>query len=251
MGKIMKKSGTKAATLSGGDASIPMKEANMCQAQSIAASLNPSGYVTIGRKNAGENMSERQAADRAQARVSSSGFPLEWVRRSREGDSQAMELLYGRFKTSFFGLAYRYTYNAAAAEDILQDVFIKIFLHIHELDNDEAFVGWAYRIAVNTCLSYLRSHKIVAQKMVPFDVVEGIAQDKRAPDHERMFDRTMEDALQDLSTKLRSVFVLHDIQGFKHEEVAQILGCSSGTSKSQLFKARMKIRQRLQKKRLV
>jgi len=87
--------------------------------------------------------------------------------------------------------------------------------------------------------------------MVPFDVVEGTAQSKEAPDHERMFDRTMEEALQDLSTKLRSVFVLHDIQGFKHEEVAQILGCSAGTSKSQLFKARMKIRQRLQKKRLV
>ena len=132
-----------------------------------------------------------------------------------------------------------------------QDIFIKIFTHIHKLDNDEAFIGWAYRIAVNTCLSYLRSHKNIQGKMVPFDVVEGVAQSKAAPDHERMFDRIMEEALQDLSTKLRSVFVLHDIQGFKHEEVAQILGCSAGTSKSQLFKARMKIRQRLQKKRLV
>jgi RNA polymerase sigma-70 factor (ECF subfamily) len=196
-------------------------------------------------------MNNKQAAPEAQERVSPAGFPLEWVRRSREGDSQAMELLYGRFKSSFFGLAYRYTYNATAAEDILQDVFIKIYTHIHELDNDEAFVGWAYRIAVNTCLSYLRSNKNVQQKMVPFDVVEGFAQSKAALDHERMFDRTMDEALQDLSTKLRSVFILHDIQGFKHEEVAQILGCSVGTSKSQLFKARMKIRQRLQKKKLV
>jgi RNA polymerase sigma-70 factor (ECF subfamily) len=196
-------------------------------------------------------MSEEQTVDKEQNRISSSGFPLEWVRRSREGDSQAMELLYGRFKTSFFGLACRYTYNATAAEDILQDIFIKIFTHIHELDNDEAFVGWAYRIAVNTCLSYLRSHKNVARKMVPFDVVEGMAQTKGASDHEKMFDRTMEEALQDLSTKLTSVFVLHDIQGFKHEEIAQIMGCSTGTSKSQLFKARLKIRQRLQKKRLV
>ncbi len=234
-----------------GASSIPLKEKNMCLTQTIAASLIPSGYDTIGWRIAGANMSEEQAVDKAQDRVSSSNFPLEWVRRSREGDSQAMELLYGRFKTSFFGLAYRYTYNAAAAEDILQDIFIKIFTHIHKLDNDEAFVGWAYRIAVNTCLSYLRSHKHIAQKMVPFDVVEGMAQDKGPPDHERMFYRTMEEALQGLSAKLRSVFVLHDIQGFKHEEVAQILGCSTGTSKSQLFKARMKIRQRLQKKRLV
>jgi len=223
----------------------------MCLAQTATASLNPSGYVTIGRKIGGQNMSADMTEEKEQDRVSSSGFPLEWVRRSREGDSQAMELLYGRFKSSFFGLAYRYTYNATAAEDILQDVFIKIFTHIHELDSDEAFVGWAYRIAVNTCLSYLRSHKHIVGKTVPFDMVEGMARDLGAPDHEGMFDRTLEEALQDLSMKLRSVFVLHDIQGFKHEEVAQILGCSVGTSKSQLFKARMKIRQRLQKQRLV
>jgi RNA polymerase sigma-70 factor (ECF subfamily) len=196
-------------------------------------------------------MNNNPAAAEAGDRAPSAGFPLEWVRRSREGDREAMELLYGRLKSSFFGLAYRYTYNATAAEDILQDVFIKIFTHIHRLDNDEAFVGWAYRIAVNTCLSYLRSNKNIQQKMVPFDVVEGFTQDTEAFAHERMFDRTMEEALKDLSTKLRSVFVLHDIQGFKHEEVAQILGCSVGTSKSQLFKARLKIRQRLQKKKLV
>lgn len=223
----------------------------MSFAQTINACLVPAGCVTIGRKMSHAKLNEGQAAPGTRERVASAGFPLEWVRRSREGDSEAMELLYGRFKSSFFGLAYRYTYNAAAAEDILQDVFIKIFTHVHELDNDEAFVGWAYRIAVNTCLSYLRRHKNIHQKMVPFDSVEGIVQSKAALDHERMFDRSMEEALQDLSTKLRSVFVLHDIQGFKHEEVAQILGCSVGTSKSQLFKARLKIRQRLQRKKLV
>jgi RNA polymerase sigma-70 factor (ECF subfamily) len=228
-----------------------MKEKTVSLALTITPSLAQTGCATIGRMMSRASRNGEQKVDQAQEAVSSSGFPLEWVKRSREGDSQAMEQLYGRFKTSFFGLAYRYTYNATTAEDILQDIFIKIFTHIHELDNDEAFIGWAYRIAVNTCLSYLRSHKNIQGKMVPFDVVEGMAQSKAAPDHERMFDRTMEEALQDLSTKLRSVFVLHDIQGFKHEEVAQILGCSAGTSKSQLFKARMKIRQRLQKKRLV
>jgi len=106
----------------------------------ITSSLDPTGCATICRKMSRASRNEEQKIDQAQERVSSSGFPLEWVRRSREGDSQAMEQLYGRFKTSFFGLAYRYTYNATAAEDILQDIFIKIFTHIHKLDNDEAFI---------------------------------------------------------------------------------------------------------------
>lgn len=179
------------------------------------------------------------------------GIPLDLVRRSRQGDSRAMELLYEHYKPSFFGVAYRYTYNQAVSEDILQDIFIKIFTHIHELDNDEAFMGWAYRIAVNTSLSFLRSHKVATRKMVPFESVEGTARKSGDLDHEKMFDKTLDDALRDLSTKLKSVFILHDIQGFKHEEIGQILGCSTGTSKSQLFKARMKIRQRLVRKQLV
>ena len=113
------------------------------------------------------------------------GIPLDLVRRSRQGDSRAMELLYEYFKPSFFGVAYRYTYNQAVSEDILQDIFIKIFMHIHELDNDEAFMGWAYRIAVNTSLSYLRSHKVATRKMVPFESVEGTAWKSGELDHER------------------------------------------------------------------
>jgi len=109
-------------------------------ALTITPSLDQTGCATIGLKMSRASRNGEPKVGQAQGRVSSSGFPLEWVRRSREGDSQAMELLYGRFKTSFFGLAYRYTYNATAAEDILQDIFIKIFTHIHKLDNDEAFI---------------------------------------------------------------------------------------------------------------
>jgi RNA polymerase sigma-70 factor (ECF subfamily) len=205
----------------------------------------------MGWKAAGTQMTEDRSDITEKKPASRQNFPLEWVRLSREGDSRAMERLYSHFKAPFFGLAYRYTYNSAASEDILQDIFIKIFTHIHELDKDEAFMGWAYRIAVNTCLSYLRSRKTVIQKSVPFDVVEGLAGGPDAPAHERMFDRTLEEALCGLSSKLKSVFILHDIQGFKHEEIAQILGCSAGTSKSQLFKARMKIRHRLLRKQML
>ncbi|MFC2166354.1 RNA polymerase sigma factor [Acidobacteriota bacterium] len=172
------------------------------------------------------------------------------VRRSREGDSQSMGLLYEQFKGRMFSLAYRYTYNAASAEDLLQDIFIRVFTHLETLDKDEAFPGWMYRIAVNTCLSYLRSNKKVLQQSIPLSSIEYTVGEKTQNDSEKMLEKPLEEAIQSLSTKLKSVFLLHDVQGYKHKEIAQILNCTIGTSKSQLFKARMKIRQKLEKKQL-
>ena len=176
---------------------------------------------------------------------------LEWLKRSREGDHSAMEMIYEHFKSSFFGLAYRYTYNAAAAEDLTQDIFVKVFTNLSLLDNDRAFIGWVYRVAVNTCLSYLRSNKKVIGKSIPFDDLEGVLKDKDAPSDEKMISRSIEEAISGLPTKLKSVFILHDVQGFKHKEIATILSCSVGTSKSQLFKARNKIKKYLEDKELV
>ena len=173
---------------------------------------------------------------------------VDLVSRTREGEVQAMEMLYGHFKSSLLSLAFRYTYDYAAAEDLLQDIFIKVFTHLHTLDDERAFVGWLYRVAVNTCLSYLRTHKKLLRKTVPLEEVEGVLGDTSSLGAEREANKPLEEAIQNLPTKLKSVFLLHDIQGFKHGEIAQILGCSVGTSKSQLFKARMKIRKYLEEK---
>ena len=173
------------------------------------------------------------------------------VRRSREGDMQAMGLLYEHYKSRMFSLAYRYTYNATVSEDLLQDIFIKVFSHLETLDKDEAFAGWMYRIAANTCLSYLRSHKKERNQAVSLSDLESVVGEDTRDMSEKMMKEPMEEAIQSLPPKLKSVFLLHDVQGFKHEEVAQILRCSVGTSKSQLFKARMKLRQKLEKKQLL
>jgi RNA polymerase sigma-70 factor (ECF subfamily) len=178
-------------------------------------------------------------------------FPLEWVRLSRAGDRSAMESLYTFFKSPFFGLAYRYTGNSATAEDLLQDIFVKIFTHMDNLDSDDAFTGWAYRIAVNTCLSYLRRRKTVSGKVVSLDAIGSGLADPKVDSPERDLSGPIQEALAGLSGKLKSVFLLHDFQGFKHHEIAGILGCSVGTSKSQLFKARIKIRAYLRKKQLI
>jgi RNA polymerase sigma-70 factor (ECF subfamily) len=176
---------------------------------------------------------------------------VEWLERSRTGDAEAMGAIYDHFKTSLYGLAFRYTRNHTVAEDLLQDIFVKVFSNLHTLDNDQTFVGWLYRIAVNTCLSYLRTHKRVYRRAVPFEDVEGSITHKDSHRPEDMMNKTLDEAIQGLSPRLKSVFMLHDVQGFKHQEVAQIMDCSVGTSKSQLFKARMKIRKYLKKKQIL
>lgn len=208
--------------------------------------------VTIGANKLGGFMSE----DRSQKNTESTSPAqtdqlLEWLERCRTGDTQAMSAIYDRFKSSLYGLAFRYTRNHTVAEDLLQDVFVKVFSNLHTLDNDQTFVGWLYRIAVNTCLSYLRTHKRIYRKEVPLEDVNGQVAQKDSHRTEDMMDKTLEEAIERLSPRLKSVFMLHDIQGFKHQEVAQIMDCSVGTSKSQLFKARMKLRKYLEKKQML
>ena len=173
---------------------------------------------------------------------------IDLVKRSREGDMEAMEATYERYKRPVFNIIYRYTYNRDVAEDLLQDIFIKIFTHLHTLKGDDTFGGWLYRIAINTCYSYLRGEKSRFQKNVPLSEVEGKLEEKIDDSGDRMMRKTLEEAIQKLPHKSKTIFLLHDVQGFKHEEIAQTLGCSVGTSKSQLFKARMKIREYLKNK---
>lgn len=169
----------------------------------------------------------------------------ELLKRSQNGDSLAMEALYEHFKKPLFNLAYRYTYNIMVAEDLLQDIFIKIFTHLQDVQNPALFPAWAFRIAVNTCLSFLREKKYELQRKVSLDEIGEIVDDGVHDSRDQDLKKSLDEAVETLPGKLKSVFLLHDVQGFKHEEIARMLHCSVGTSKSQLFKARMKIRHHL------
>jgi len=172
----------------------------------------------------------------------------ELVKRSQNGDSEAMEAIYKRLKVPLFNLIYRYTYERATAEDLLHDVFIKAFNHIQDVTEEGAFIGWVYRIAINTSLSYLRSKKSKVRDTLSLDDFNGqVADGKQAKPERSILRKPIEQAIRSLSPKLKSVFILHDVQGYKHAEVSQMMGWSVGTSKSQLFKARMKIRHQLKK----
>ncbi len=167
------------------------------------------------------------------------------IKRCREGDVEAQEAMYERYKRSFFSLIYRHTYNLEASEDLLQDSFLKIFSNLQHVQSDKSFAGWAYRIVINTCYSYLRNRKSQAKKTIPLERVERTIKADNLDVHQREMKEPLDEAIKSLPKKLKSVFLLHDVQGFKHREIARILGCSVGTSKSQLFKARMRLREYL------
>jgi RNA polymerase sigma-70 factor (ECF subfamily) len=173
------------------------------------------------------------------------------INRSRGGDAQAMEAIYERFNRPLFSLIYRYTTNREVAEDLLQDVFLKIFSKLQTLRKTDTFISWMYRIAVNTCFGYLRGSKSQVQRTVPLNNVEERISEDAAKSSDRLMKKSLDDAINSLPAKMKTIFLLHDVQGFKHEEIAPMLGCSAGTSKSQLFKARMKIREHLEKRKVI
>lgn len=167
---------------------------------------------------------------------------------ARSGDEEVREALYDTYKARIFGLACRYTCDPVAAEDLLQDIFIKIFTHLDDVRDASTLSAWVYRISLNACYSHLRGKRIRSRTMVPLSAIEDGPAEATYDTHEAELRGPIEEALRELPARLRSVFTLHDVEGFKHEEISRILGCSVGTSKSQLFKARMKIRGRLKGK---
>jgi RNA polymerase sigma-70 factor (ECF subfamily) len=193
------------------------------------------------------------APDEKEGGISSGLMPLSTLssllKRSKEGDHRAMEAIYRKFSALVYSLAYRYTGDRTAAEDILQDTFVKIFTHLDDVRKEETFPAWLQRIAINTCYSYLRIRKNRGFRTVPLSEVEGKAEEAAGSGREESLRMPLDEAIRELPRKLRTVFLLHDVQGFKHEEIAQTLGCRAGTSKSQLFKARLKIREFLKAKK--
>jgi RNA polymerase sigma-70 factor (ECF subfamily) len=173
------------------------------------------------------------------------------IERGRAGDLRAMESLYEMFKRPVFSLQYRHTMSREAAEDLLQDVFVKVFTHLHEVRDAETFPAWVYRIALNTCYSHLRQKKAQAGRDIPLDEVESRVFDSNTERAESDLKTPLETAIRSLPARLQNVFVLHDVQGFKHEEIARLMKCSVGTSKSQLFKARMRLRAVLKARQVV
>ncbi|WKW13424.1 sigma-70 family RNA polymerase sigma factor [Pseudogemmatithrix spongiicola] len=164
------------------------------------------------------------------------------IRRAINGDESAMRALWVAHAPRIDAVVRRLVGDPDQAADIAQEVWIQIFRALPTWRGDSQFSTWAHRIAVNRTLNALRSVRRIAKLEV------GIEDDTVAVDEDmdRSFlAQSIDEAVQKLSPGARAVFVLHDIEGYTHEEIAQELGITSGGSKSQLFKARAKLRRLL------
>lgn len=162
------------------------------------------------------------------------------VEACRRGERRAMEALYHRYKRRVFGLVTRIV-GQADSEEVAQEVFVRIFRGLGRFRGDSQLSTWIYRLSVNAALTHVTrrpKHELDEEA-----VGRAVAPDPVMPDPNMGI--RLERALGQLPGGYRAVLVLHDIQGLSHEEIASILGCQVGTSKSQLHKARAKMRELL------
>jgi RNA polymerase sigma-70 factor, ECF subfamily len=179
---------------------------------------------------------------------------VEAIERAKRGDAEAFEALYDLHKRRVYSLCWHMTANTAEAEDLTQEAFLLLFRKIGTFRGESAFSTWLHRMAVNVVLMHFR------KKRLPMLSVEETT--KREEDASKgdfgaedvnlagSIDRLqLQNAVDRLPPGYRAVFVLYAVEGYEHSEIAAMMGCSIGNSKSQLHKARMKLREFLKMNR--
>jgi RNA polymerase sigma-70 factor, ECF subfamily len=184
--------------------------------------------------------------------------PVAWteaeaIRRAQAGDAAAFEHLFQLHSRRVYALCLRMVGNPADAEDLAQEAFLQLFRKIATFRGESAFSTWLHRMTVNVVLMRLRKKSLptdsLEESLEPDSENSGPKRDVGAPDLRLSgaVDRVnLERSIEKLPPGYRTVFMLHDVQGYEHNEIADIMGCSVGNSKSQLHKARTRLRELLQ-----
>jgi len=175
---------------------------------------------------------------------------IQLVQRAQKGDADAFATLFHLHKSRVYSLCLRMTHNTAEAEDLAQDAFMQVFRKLSTFRGDSALSTWLYRVAVNTVLMHFRKKGLrqvsldeSSNQEAPQVAREYGTQDKRLSS---CVDRlALARAIQKLPAGYRTIFLLHEIHGYEHQEIARILKCSVGNSKSQLHKAKLRMRELL------
>jgi len=170
------------------------------------------------------------------------------IRRAQQGDSDSFEALYTFHKRRVYSLCLRMTGNTAEAEDLAQEAFLQLYRKIATFRGESAFSTWLHRLSVNVVLMHLRKKGLPEVSLQ--ETLEPADEDGPRKDigsHDQVLDGSLDRvnlqrAVETLPPGYRIIFVLHDIEGYEHNEIAEMMGCSIGNSKSQLHKARMKLR---------
>jgi RNA polymerase sigma-70 factor (ECF subfamily) len=172
------------------------------------------------------------------------------IARAKDGDEQAFEVLYHAYKPRVYSLCVRMTSDLSEAEDLTQDTFLQLFRRISTFRHESAFATWLHRITTNVVLMHLRKKRV---QEVPFEQPdvsqeEPVGREYGADDRRLvgLIDRMLIlRTIGQLPAGRRAILVLHDLKGYNHAEIAKLLDCSIGNSKSQLFRARWNMRELL------
>lgn len=172
----------------------------------------------------------------------------EVIRKAQGGDLKSFEELYTRHKARIFSLCLRMSNNYAHAEELTQETFLQLYRKITSFRGESAFSTWLHRLSVNVVLMRFRRKTLLEVSLE--DVSEGRSEEDRPREiaqRDQVLDGSLdridlEQALRLLPPGYRLVFLLHDVEGYEHQEIAEMLKCSIGNSKSQLHNARMKLR---------
>jgi len=161
-------------------------------------------------------------------------------------DRKAQQILYDRYSRLLLGVCLRYAGDKAEAEDILQDSFLKIFFSIKDFSGSGSFVGWLRKVAVNTAITHY--HKNLKYRY-HLEIEEYVSIETGVASFEDDFYTSDElyRVLNELPTGYRMVFNLYAVEGYKHKEIAEMLGIDTNTSKSQYSRAKAVIRDKLEK----
>jgi RNA polymerase sigma-70 factor (ECF subfamily) len=160
-----------------------------------------------------------------------------------EGDRRMQKQLYNQFSPKMYAVCLRYMGNADEAQDILQEGFIKVFRNIEKFRSEGSFEGWVRRIFVNTAIEQIRKKKLDVSLTEKEETIEF----KSVSAIDNINEKDLLKIVSGLSPGYRSVFNMYVVEGFTHKEIAELLGISEGTSKSQLARARMILQEKIKR----
>lgn len=181
---------------------------------------------------------------------------LELVRRVQAGDVAAFDTLTRKYRERIYSIIYNITSNREDSADLTQDVFVRAFTAISRFKGRSSFFTWLYRIAVNTTLSHLKRNRMrrffsfdnIDEEMAPAEIVDTLSQKSGADRGAQLSElqEKLNEALQKLSPKHRTVVILFEIEGLSHQEIANVMHTSEGTVRSRLHYAKQQLQADLQ-----
>jgi RNA polymerase sigma-70 factor (ECF subfamily) len=162
-------------------------------------------------------------------------------------NSEAQEELYKQFAPKLFGICLRYMKNQQQAEDLLQEVFLKIYASLDTFKYKGSFEGWMRKITVNLAINFYKKEiqNIINQKGIPVENVRGLSDNAFVDVISKMSEEYLLSMIQKLPVGYRTVFNLHVIEGYTHKKIGELLGISPSTSKTQFMRARNSLQRQL------